>query len=200
MKYHELSDKTKEKARDSTRERLEFWSEPVIEDWTVLLKKLGFTDVGIYWSGFWSQGDGACFTGSWSVDWMKLDEVLGYTSEARAKEILAYPEKVRGLYKLLSEVVNEDEDDFENPVVVGASLHHRSNHYNHENSISFDFDTGAVYPSNEAEEEFKDWCKDLMRMIYRDLEADYEWQMSDEGVQDVIELNNYDFNDKGELQ
>lgn len=194
MKYSELSDGVKEKARDGMRERLEFWAEPEIESWTVLLGKLGFTDVGIYWSGFWSQGDGACFTGSWSVDWMKLDEVSGYTSEARAKEILAYPEKVRGLYKLLE--LDDEEWDEEIPIATGVELDHRGN-YSHENSISFEFDP---YPTDEAQEEFKDWCKDLMRMIYRDLEADYEWQMSDEGVQDVIELNNYDFNDKGELQ
>ena len=142
----------------------------------MLLEKLGFYKVEILWSGFWSQGDGACFEGYWGVNHMKLDEVSGYTSEARAKEILAYPEKVRGLYKLLSEVVNEDEDDFESPIVVDASLRHHGNYY-HANTVTFEPDQ-QPYPTDEAQEEFKDWCKDLMRMIYRDLEADYEQQIS----------------------
>ena len=39
-----------------------------------------------------------------------------------------------------------------------------------------------------------------MRMIYRDLEADYEWQMSDEAIVETIEANEYDFNEEGEME
>jgi hypothetical protein len=199
MKYNELSEEAKETARDEIKDGLDYWSESVIDDWKTLLGKLGFCDVKIYWSGFWSQGDGACFAAQWSVDWMQLDEVPGYTSEERAKELVVYPETVQGLYKLLSEVVNEDEEGFENPIVVGASLEHRGNYY-HEHSIDYTFDTGAAYPTSEAEGEFKDWCKDLMRMIYKDLEAEYEYQMSDESIVEMIEANEYDFNEEGEMK
>ena len=200
MKYHELSDKAKCKAVEWMQERNSeyFDGEFVIEDWKSLLGCLGFTGIDIFWSGFCSQGDGACFTCSWSVDWLELEKVPGYTSDERAKELVVYPEKVRGLYKLLS-TIEEAEEDFESPIVVGASLKHRGHHY-HENSIGFDFDTSAVYPTDEAKDEFEDWCKDMMRMIYKDLEAEYEWVTGEEYAVEAIECNDYNFNEEGEVK
>ena len=198
MRYNELSDEAKRKAvkwmQESNGEH--FDGDFVIEEWKTLLDKLGFIAVDIRWRGFCSQGDGACFTASWSVDWLKLEEVLGYTSDKRAKEITAYPEKVRGLYKLLS-TVEDDDDEADSPIVVGASLEHRG-HYCHANSIDYTFDTGCAYPTREAEEEFKEWCQDLMHMIYKDLEAEYEWVTDEEYAVEAIDINDYNFNEEGE--
>ena len=197
MRYNELSDEAKRKAvkwmQESNGEHFE--PDHLIEEWTHLLYGLGFMETDIRWRGFWSQGDGACFTASWGVDGLELEEVPGYTSDERAKEITAYPEKVRGLYKLLSTV--EDDEEQESPIVVGASLEHRG-HYCHENSIDYTFDTGGAYPTQEAEEEFKDWCRDLMHMIYKDLEAEYEWVTGEEYAVEAIDINDYNFNEEGE--
>ena len=38
------------------------WCDGTLEDWTDKLQELGFEDVKILYSGFHSQGDGACFT------------------------------------------------------------------------------------------------------------------------------------------
>lgn len=200
MKYADLSEKAKRKAVEWMQESNgeHFDGDFVIDEWKNLLGCLGFTDIDIFWSGFCSQGDGACFIGSWSVDWLGLEKVPGYTSDERAKELVAYPEKVRGLYKLLS-TIDEDEEDFESPVVVGATLKHRG-HYYHENSIDYTFDTGYAYPTDDAETEFKDWCKDMMRMIYKDLEAEYEWVTGEEYAVDAIECNDYNFNEEGEVE
>jgi len=200
MKYHELSDEAKRKAVEwmQGRNGEYFDGDYVIDEWKNLLGRLGFIDANIFWSGFCSQGDGACFSASWSVDWLELEKVPDYTNEKRAKELVIYPEKVRGLYKLLS-TVEEDEEDFESPIVVGASLEHRG-HYYHDNSIDYTFDTGNAYATQEAEDEFKDWCQDLMRMIYRDLEAEYEWVTGKEYAVEAIEWNDYNFNEEGEVE
>ncbi len=94
MKYDELSEKAKRKAVEWMQESNgeHFDGDFVIDEWKNLLGGLGFTSIEIYWSGFCSQGDGACFTGSWSVDWLELEKVPGYTSDKRAKELVAYPE------------------------------------------------------------------------------------------------------------
>jgi len=204
MKYHELNDEAKEKAREWMRSNVgeDFDGEVVVNDWKTLLGFLGFTGIDIFWSGFWSQGDGACFRAEWSIDWMELDKVPDHTSHERAKGILVYFSIVLGLYKLMeaADIDYDADPDYENPVVVGAKLTHIDfGRYYHENSIDFSFDTGAPYPSNEAQEEFKDWCKDLMRMIHKDLEAEYEYQTGDEYVVEAIEANEYDFNDQGEI-
>ncbi len=82
--FDELSDKAKERARDWYREasnRDNYWSENVLEDAQTIGAMLGiefktraYKTVGgkersepcIYWSGFWSQGDGASFEGRYS--------------------------------------------------------------------------------------------------------------------------------------
>jgi len=80
--FDELSDKAKEKAREWFREASahdEFW-EFVYEDAATIAELMGINlrqkpvklmgggtryDPCIWFSGFWSQGDGACFEGSW---------------------------------------------------------------------------------------------------------------------------------------
>jgi len=202
MKYHELSDKAKCKAVEWMQRCCSegFDGEFVIEDWKSLLGCLGFHGIKIYWSGFWSQGDGACFQAKWSIDWVEWDHIPNYTNEKRAKELVIYPEKVRGLYKLLSTIEDDDGmNDYESPIVTKCALTHRGL-YNHENSIGFDFDTSAVYPTDEAKDEFEDWCKDMMRMIYKDLEAEYEWVTGEEYAVEAIELGEYNFNEEGEVK
>jgi hypothetical protein len=201
MKYHELSDEAKGKAVEWMQEsNIEHYDDScVTDDWKALLGKLGFIDVNIWWSGFCSQGDGACFTGMWNAHWLDmLDSAADYTSADRAKEITAYPEKIRGLFKLLDPVDDDWMNDYDSPIVTKCTLIQRGSYY-HENSILFDFDNGPP-TSDDAMREFKEWCQDLMRMIYKDLEADYEWATGEECAVDHIEMNDYDFNEEGEVQ
>lgn len=76
--YSELDDAAKEKAcdwyRDASRDT-SFWSEHILDEAPKLLAWCGFSidtrrgtkhEPAIYWNGFYSQGDGACFEGSWA--------------------------------------------------------------------------------------------------------------------------------------
>lgn len=190
MKYHELSEEAKEKAREWMRACVEsdnYWSEGVITDWEQILGCLGFLDVDIFWSGFWSQGDGACFAGSWrerDVDYAKLVEHVG---EEKAEEYGKFFHEMNALFD------------------VGAidshyvSLSHVGLYY-HEHSVRFGFDIpdedgGRTVP--DFEEDFKEACQGLMRKIYKNLEEEYEYQLSDEAIEETIECNEYDFNEEG---
>ena len=44
------------------------WSDETIDEFKAKAFALGISVGSVYWSGFWSQGDGACFTGR-IVDW-----------------------------------------------------------------------------------------------------------------------------------
>src|SRR4030095_7275979 len=62
--FDELAPEAQRKVID--QERLinvddSFWYEPIIDDWTQELERRGFEQVKILFSGFGSQGDGACF-------------------------------------------------------------------------------------------------------------------------------------------
>lgn len=64
LQFSELSAKGKAKAIDAHRDinTDHDWFDFVIEDYENKLKKLGFYDIKIQFTGFASQGDGACFT------------------------------------------------------------------------------------------------------------------------------------------
>ena len=66
--FAELSDEAKEKAREWYREGgLDYdWWDCTYEDAKQCAKILGIEIDNIYFSGFWSQGAGACFEGSYS--------------------------------------------------------------------------------------------------------------------------------------
>lgn len=65
LKFNELNDSQKkrvlEKLRDLNVDH-DGWHDFVTEDFTEKLKSLGYTNIKTYFSGFWSQGDGACFS------------------------------------------------------------------------------------------------------------------------------------------
>jgi len=64
--YDELSAEAKEKAIEWAQEFLredDFFYDDVKSEWIEKLESFGFTDVKLAYSGFWSQGDGASFTG-----------------------------------------------------------------------------------------------------------------------------------------
>lgn len=49
----------------------------------------------------------------------------------------------------------------------------------------------------EDEEELTQCLRDFADWIYRKLEAEYEYRMSDENVDEAIRINEYDFDESG---
>lgn len=87
--FNELNEKAKEKALNEHRYMEvedDFWSEGVIENWKEILEKQGFEEPKILYSGFGSQGDGACFTCK-SIDFEKFEN-----GEYKKADVSAYIE------------------------------------------------------------------------------------------------------------
>lgn len=146
----------------------------------------------IWWSGFWSQGDGACFEGTWRARDVKTDKVAEGWGEGPAtteiKRIAAVFGELAKKYPFAYFIVK-----------------HRG-HYSHEHCTEFDFDLDGVEGSeslisekewDEACEALKENAKDFMRWIYRQLEKEYEYQNSDEQVDENIRANEYLFTEEG---
>src|SRR6266516_6387233 len=77
-KFDELSEDAKKRAleqmRDNNTEVGDWW-QFVYEDWQTKLEENGFFAVTIYFSGFWSQGDGASFEGKVDVaKWLTVNK------------------------------------------------------------------------------------------------------------------------------
>ena len=203
--FDELSDKAKEKAREWWRNASagdSDWSEYTIEEAVREAALMGIDITNkqdgrgdrIYWSGFWSQGDGACFEGTWRASDVKAGKVADGWGESPAtteiKRIAAKFDRIAKAYP---------ESSF--------SVKH-SGHYSHENCTDFTFhfpddNDGEDWPEDkrlewDAEcEALKEAAKDLMRWIYSRLEDAYEWQNADEQVDENIRANDYLFSEEG---
>lgn len=138
------------------------------------------TGPAIYFSGFWSQGDGACFEGHVD-DWHKFLIAVGEPNLAEL--YLKIPENLH------------------------LSWNH-SGHYYHSNCTSFTSDLYVECPTDEDddpfmhgvwktlfedgmlferhEDDFIAYVHGLMDELYKDLEKEYEYLTSDETVVEYI--------------
>lgn len=194
MKYSELSDEAKRKALEWGREAQSedsWFSECVTEDWKATLEYLGFYGVDVLWTGFYSQGDGACFVGNWQDKYVCFDRLVEYLGVERAESMDCYGffrkiEALRGMGAIEPHYV---------------ALRHKGL-YSHKHSVTYDYDIPEAEDDTipDFESDFKEACQSLMEDIYSDLEKEYDYQMSDEAVAEMLEVNEFDFNEKGERQ
>lgn len=194
FQFSELSEQAKERAREWYRKgALDYdWWDSIYEDAARVFKILGINsakpvklmngstryDPAIYFSGFWSQGDGACFTGTYEY------------AKGSARAIARHAPKDAELHRIGRELMEVQK---RNRYQVTANLEHRGRYY-HEHSVSIDVD-GCERNDQETVTEL---LRDLMRWIYRALEAEHEYLMSNETVDDNIIANEYEFTEEGE--
>jgi len=198
FKFSELDDRAKERARDWYREgALDYeWWDCTFDDAKQCLELAGFEVRAIYFSGFSSQGDGAVFNGEWHAN--KAQPVKAMKAHApKDKDLHAIAAEARALAKLRGD----------------ASLHIRHtgrDYYLSANDCSVHCEretddiarTTAEWKAREAEddeigERIFELARDAAHWIYRQLERQYEWLMSDEQVDESIIANDYEFTEEG---
>jgi hypothetical protein len=216
--FDELSDSAKERARDWFRECNAHdtdWSDSTLEDAAKCGEILGidfkhrqvrtvggttYTEPCILFSGFWSQGDGACFEGTYSyakgcnrairrhapTEWknrktgeVEISEMN--TRLARIADGLVALQKKYG-YRLT------------------ATVEH-TGRYCHEYSTTIDVRQETSHGDDvilpEDEERMIELLRDFMRWIYKQLNDEWDYQNADEQVDDNIRANEYEFDEDG---
>lgn len=200
-KFDELSDRAKEKARAWWRNGFDdFCYDYIYDDADQVAKILGFDicqtrktlmdgtvryDPTIWWSGFSSQGDGACFEGSYA--W----------KSGCQKEIRKYAPQDERLHRIADALQQMQQPYF---YKLTGSIQHRGRYY-HERSMTCSLehpDYGWYSERRLPEDDFADICADFAMWIYRQLEKEYEWQMSDECVDELLRINEYNFDENGD--
>jgi hypothetical protein len=183
--FNELDDKAKEKALDKYR-----FINVDYDGWCDLdwyendLEFYGFLDSKVYWSGFASQGDGACFI-------CKSFDVLDFLRKT----------KLCNKFRFIYDNVRL------NNMYFGGNIYHSSMYY-HERSttLSIDYEWYGVdckydlcYTKFlEFEEFLKQWIIEKARDIYSSIEKGYDELTSDESVEETIESFGYRFYEDGE--
>lgn len=201
--FDELDDHAKERAREwwRTAENSDFDTDYIIEDAQRMATILGIefdtkpvklmgggtrTDPVVYWSGFSSQGDGACFEGSYSY------------AKGAAKAIRAEaPQDVR-LHQIADDLQAAQRKAFYR---LTAHCKH-SGHYYHSGcmrvSVFYQDDEWRDLPEG-SEDAITEALRDFANWIYSQLEQEYEYRMSDENVDECIRINEYEFTRQGAI-
>jgi hypothetical protein len=206
--FDELSDKAKARARDWWREGgLDYdWWDSTYDDFLQICAILGVTiktrsyqvsgkngpitrsSPCIEFTGFCQQGDGACFEGTYE-----------YKAKC-AREIRRYAGRDEKLWNIADRLVAVQK---KYRYDAAATIEH-TGRYSHAYSTTIN-----VYLANagfrraddllfpEDETEIKEIMHDLMNWLYRQLESEYEYLLSDEAVDESIEANEYTFDENG---
>ncbi len=179
----------KAKARDWFREgALSDWNgEASIEDAKAAFVLIGWDVAEVAFSGFSSQGDGACFVGSWSAANVQPGKLTQHApQDTTLHRIAAEVERIAAAFPFASFTVKH------------------SGHYSHEHCTAFDVsipnpDSDEINsPERDAAEAaLVEAARDAMRWTYRALERDYEWESADEQVDETIRVNDYTFTAEG---
>ncbi len=154
------------------------WWDSIKENFMEDMETIGYHVSNIYFSGFYSQGDGACFEANVNI--------LNYLTK----------NKLKTKYRKLTEYVKDTGDciDIE-----------QAGRYYHEKSMSFT-DTFSSTDSKkladqmtEIIERIEQEAEDKAKELYKTLEKKYEYLTSTEAIVETIEANEYEFTEKGEL-
>lgn len=146
----------------------------------------------IYYSGFSSQGDGACFEGSYRYQ-------AGAPKAIKAETSAGRDDASEGDQELLRIAEGLQEIQRRNFYQLTATAKH-SGHYQHSGCMSVDvYRKDEKEMTDDAEEEITQLLRDFADWIYSQLENEYEYQTGEEAALETIEANNYDFTKDGEI-
>lgn len=200
--FSELSESAKEEAKQWYRENcLDYnWWNYVYEDFIQVANILGieiktrsyettnnktYQNPCIYFSGFWNQGDGACYEGYYKYN------------PGSVAAIKAYAPKDETLHKIAKNLYEFQKQHFYN---IQANISH-SGHYYNEYCMDITVEPIEEYCNfinEKAEKDIIDNFRQLAKWLYKQLKKEYDWLTSDEAVNNTLNSNDYSFYENGE--
>jgi hypothetical protein len=193
LAFGDLSDSAKAKAIESNRDinvDHEDWADPIIEGFVEDMEGFGVSDVEVEYSGFWSQGDGASFTGRvrGEEDKAKLvNESIGMKVPQEVLENIYISIKKNDTryshsHTMFAEVEVDGEDEVE--IYIGPDV-----------NITLDMEEQCEPIKVKVE----DWAREKADELYRTLESHYNSLCSDEEVAETLISNEYEFDEEGNI-
>lgn len=193
-RWHSLPESVKARILDDNRdwnvEPHEWW-DYVYDDFKADMANIGIRVDAMYFSGFWSQGDGACFEGR-VKDWGLFLKSLGYSDDLlieHFKEVGDLVVEHGGHYYHANCTSFSYKFDLPTDEYMGEEEFLRLYGYGEELRDAVLIAQLSQYDSNKLEAEFTEAFKDHMRDLYRRLEEEYEYLTSDEAVLESLYVN-----------
>jgi hypothetical protein len=138
----------------------------------------------IWFSGFWSQGDGACFEGRY------------HHAKGASRAIRDHAPKDGELHRIADALQAIQRRNF---YQLHASVTHRDRYY-HEYCMAISVERDSPTRQDmtaDAEDVVIETLRDLARWLYRQLEREHEALTSAETVDEAITANEYTFTETG---
>jgi len=188
--FNELSDSAKETARGNYRQYgLDYeWYDCTFDDWKAALLLIGIDVSNIYFSGFSSQGDGACFECDYSY-------VPGWRKAVKSE--------FGGSIQTILLTAGKHLQAIQKPYFysVMATVKH-SGRYSHQNCTDFTIETGEHFESSDIidlEDDIKSVLRRLMIELYRTLESEYYHLTSDSVIDEYLQDGDWQFLESGTM-
>ena len=199
---HELSDAAKDKARAWFREGVgsdSDWYDSVYDDFEEVCRILGIElktypvrlmgggtrqKSCLWFSGFSSQGDGACFEGSYRYE------------NGAARRIREHAPQDTELHRIADHLFTIQQDNF---FQLRAAISHRCRYYHAWSmDISVERDSPVYQDMTDgAEDAVTEGLRNLAHWLYRQLEGAWDHMMTDEYADEGIAANAYTFTASG---
>lgn len=182
--FDELSENAKQKALADHAKSIDYdWYDFVYEDAKTIGSLMGIDVNNIFFSGFCSQGDGACFEGGY-----------GYKKNC-VNAVMEYAPKDSDLHNIVKTLAAVQKRVF---YQLTASVKH-SGYYYHENCTVIDVEHYDRVVSAQDEKAVKECLRDFMRWIYKRLENEYDYITSEESFSELCTANDWEFLESGEM-
>jgi hypothetical protein len=207
MKFPELDEAAKAYAVEKynyTNDR--WWSDGVIEMAKDDGRELGFNIDKVYFSGFWSQGDGASWVGhidvvKWCTNQMEADPqyymwaaLADHGDYMNSKVGITQSGQYTHRYTMVCDANDLYPDDtavYSNPdypIFIGQNVN--------DMIASVGGDNGL----DDLLRDMLDSARDYAVKIYADLEKEYEYLSSEEAFAETAESNEWSFDETGEME
>lgn len=160
----------------------EDWWRNVYDNFEASMEVHGITVSKMYFSGFWSQGDGACFDGGvtdWGLFLMSFYQgpVPQHMVDTAIDEGLHFSCEHSGYY------FHENSVNYTTSLYLGNPFDADDDPVRHIAWAAVNGEYGYFITLKDA---FKEFFRYHMRRLYRELEAEHDYLVSDETVREYI--------------
>ena len=162
------------------------WHDYVVEDFEHELNKIGVGKVKVSYSGFWSQGDGASFTGTVEDNTKFIRDALGLT---------AYPQEAIDCL-VIDFTRNSSRYAHENTCDTEVEIDHEDGggaEFTIGGGPGFEITRTLEEIADHVQEKAEEWRLSKCGELYKNLEEEYEGLRTDETVADTLEANEYTY-------
>jgi hypothetical protein len=175
--FQELSLEVQDKVIDINRDILtenRDWYDFTVTDFEEILENIGFYNIKCYFSGFYSQDDGASFEAEYGYKKGALSTIKTYAPNDNHLKYLV--EQIQKLQK-------------SNFYSLSAKVERISSRYYHSNTMiineMYRDDNKSI--TEDTIDTFRGLCRELADYLYNSLEKEYDYLTSDKSIREYLE-------------